>query len=55
LDINHALEMSWELLNLSAESHRRKHARETLELMIACQGDQKSWGKLRDQLQKILK
>jgi len=47
--------MSYERLAALAEAHARREAMRTLELMVACQGDEKSWNGLRDAMKKILK
>lgn len=55
MSLNAALRLSWERLSAEAEAGRRRDARQMLELMVACQGDEKSWERQRERLVKILK
>jgi hypothetical protein len=46
--------LSWEQLSALAAAHRRQDARRMLNLMVAAQGDAKSWEHQRDALVKII-
>lgn len=55
LTLEAALDLSWERLSLLAEAHERRSARQMLQFMVACQGDEKSWKAQSEMLRKLLK
>ena len=44
--------MSWEQLNATALACRKREARKLLQIMVAAQGDDKSWSSQQKQLLK---
>lgn len=50
-----ALEHSWEQLEALAEAHKKRNAVQTLQAMVAAQGDNKSWTAQHKALVETLK
>lgn len=55
MNIDEALKLSWERLNALADAHQRREAEMMRQLMIAAQGDDKSWNAQMKRLKQILK
>jgi hypothetical protein len=49
------MQLSLEQLNADALAHRKIRALETLHMMVACQGDTKSWDSLQGELRRTLR
>jgi hypothetical protein len=48
------VDQSWEQLQALAAAHRKKDAVKMLRIMVAAQGDNKSWTSQQKQLMEVL-